>query len=177
MCFIKQCLFTEEGFCDLELNVSTLHGNYSWEETVVGDNSSSMCQFGPEDGVDLSQGFVQRECLGPHMWADYYGGYCITEVTAKIRELGNVSINFIFHMINKLLLSFQQYYYACVTMQRTLATAEDVADVVGQLNDIFSATSPQDQSEGNLEVVLTIFFGAAELSNNVSYTETVRCFF
>ncbi|CAI8021725.1 Fibrillin-2 [Geodia barretti] len=140
---------SKEGFCDLELNVSTLHGNYSWEETVVGDNSSSTCQFGPEDGVDLSQGFVQRECLGPHIWADYYGGYCITEVTAKIRELGN----------------------------RTLATAEDVADVVGQLNDIFSATSPQDQSEGNLEVVLTIFFGAAELSNNVSYTETVRCFF
>ena len=141
----------------------------------MGDNSSSTCQFGPEDGVDLSQGFVQRECLGPHIWADYYGGYCITEVTAKIRELGNVSFHFI--LINCPLASSNTTYYTCVTIQRTLATAEDVADVVGQLNDIFSATSPQDQSEGNLEVVLTIFFGAAELSNNVSYTETVRCFF
>ena len=77
----------------------------------MGDNSSSTCQFGPEDGVDLSQGFVQRECLGPHIWADYYGGYCITEVTAKIRELGNVS----FHFILKLPISFQQYYvlYLC----------------------------------------------------------------
>ena len=62
-----------------------------------------------------------------------------------------------------------------VLMQRTLVTAEDVADVVGQLNAVFSDTSPQDQSEGNLEVVLNIFFVAADLANNVSYTETVRC--
>ena len=58
----------------------------------MGDNSSSPCQFGPEDGVDPSKGFVQRECLEPHKWAEYYGGYCITEVTSKIRALGNVSI-------------------------------------------------------------------------------------
>ena len=57
----------------------------------------------------------------------------------------------------------------------TLTTAEDVADVVGQLNDIFSGgTSAQDESESNLEVVFTVFTEAAALAVNVSYTEDVR---
>ena len=60
-------------------------------------------------------------------------------------------------------------------IQVTLATAEDVANVVGQLNTIFSGgTSAQDQSEGNLGVVLGVFSGAADLAENVSYTEDVR---
>ena len=50
-----------------------------------------------------------------------------------------------------------------------------MADVVDQLNTIFSgATSAQDQSEGNLEVVRDIFVGAAELAENVTFTEEVR---
>ena len=153
-----------DGFCDLEVNISTLHGNYTWAETVVSQNSSSDCQFGPEDDVDPNMAAVTRNCQGPHDWAEYYGGDCITEVTAKIRALGNVSVCL---KSNVLLI--------CSTNQRTLASAEDVADVVGQLNTIFSeGTSTQDQSEGNLMVVLTIFSGAADLAENVSYTETVN---
>lgn len=49
-----------------------------------------------------------------------------------------------------------------------------MADVVGQLSNIFVSTSAQDENEGNVEVVLTIFSGAADLAENVSYTETVR---
>lgn len=79
------------------MNISTIHGNYTWSETVVGENSTSDCQFGPEDGVDIEMAGVTRECHGPHMWEEYYGGYCITEVTAKFRALGNVSVKELHH--------------------------------------------------------------------------------
>ena len=85
---------SEDGFCNMEVNVTTLHGKYTWNETFVHKNSSLPCQFGGEDGVDPSMAFVTRKCTGHHEWAEYYGEYCITEVTAKIRELGNVSIVF-----------------------------------------------------------------------------------
>ena len=73
------------------MDVYTTHGNYTWKETAVGQNSSSTCQFGPEDNVDKTMARVTRMCAGPHDWLDYYGGYCITEVTWKIRLLANVS--------------------------------------------------------------------------------------
>ena len=45
---------------------------------------------------------------------------------------------------------------------------------MGELNNIFSGgTSAQDQSEGNLAVVLKVFDGAANLAENVSYTKNV----
>ena len=45
---------------------------------------------------------------------------------------------------------------------------------MGDLNNIFSGgTSAQDQSEGNLAVVLKVFDGAANLAENVSYTKNV----
>ena len=69
--------------------MTTLHGTYTWMETEVDKNSTAVCQFGKED--DSSVGVVTRKCVGPHEWAMYYGGYCRTEVTAKIRQLGNVS--------------------------------------------------------------------------------------
>ena len=81
----------ETGFCDLELDVFTIHGNYTWKETAAGENYSSVCQFGPEDDVIEAMAMVTRMCAGPHNWLDYYGGYCITEVTWKIRQLANVS--------------------------------------------------------------------------------------
>ena len=87
----KFLTLTESGFCDLEPDVYTIHGNYTWKETAVGQNSSSVCQFGPEDNVDKAMARVSRMCAGPHDWLDYYGGYCITEVTWRIRLLANVS--------------------------------------------------------------------------------------
>ena len=78
------------GFCDHISNESTLHGNYTWTETEVGKNSSSKCEFGPEAGIEESMAVVTRPCVGPHNWADYYGGYCITEVTSIFQMLGNV---------------------------------------------------------------------------------------
>ena len=49
-----------------------------------------------------------------------------------------------------------------------------MAEVVGELNTIFSGgTSAQDQSDGNLAVVEKVFDGAANLAQNVSYTENV----
>ena len=49
-----------------------------------------------------------------------------------------------------------------------------MAEVVGELNTIFSGgTSAQDQNEGNLAVVEKVFDGAANLAQNVSYTENV----
>ena len=79
------------GFCDIELQVETAHGTYTWEETEVGQNSSSPCEFGPETGVEESMARVTRECGEPLVWKEYYGGYCITEITHRIRLLGNVS--------------------------------------------------------------------------------------
>ena len=49
-----------------------------------------------------------------------------------------------------------------------------MANVVGELNNIFSeGTSAQDQSEANLNVVRSIFTGAANLSDSVSFPEDV----
>lgn len=67
--------------------------------------------------------------------------------------------------------------YMCLTC--CYISAENVGDVVGELNNIFSAgTSAQDQSEDNLGIVQNVFSGAAELavsgnfsvSKDVSYT-------
>ena len=83
--------FTDKGFCDLEVDVHTLHGMYTWIETAMGHNASSECRFGPEDDIGVNvTAMVTRMCSGPHQWTDYYGGYCITEVTFRIRMLGNV---------------------------------------------------------------------------------------
>ena len=61
--------------------------------------------------------------------------------------------------------------------QITLATVGAVAEAFGQLNTIFSnGTTAQDQSEGNLAVVQRVFDGAANLSQNVSYTKNVSFF-
>ena len=53
-------------------------------------------------------------------------------------------------------------------------TAENVGELVGDLNAIFSGgTSAQDQNEENLQVVEKVFVGAGDLAENVSYTEEV----
>ena len=79
------------GFCNRELNDKTIHGTYTWEEREVGKSSSSTCEFGPETGVEEGMGEVTRLCREPLMWETYYGGYCITEVTYRIRQIGEVS--------------------------------------------------------------------------------------
>lgn len=67
----------------------------------MGDNSSSVCQYEPEDGIDINgTAVVTRLCSGSGQWSDYYGGYCITEVTYRIRLLANVSD--IIHVIKML---------------------------------------------------------------------------
>ena len=66
----------------------TPHGNYTWKETEAGRNFSTPCVFGPEDGVDMA--VATRRCAGPHEWEEYYGGYCVTELTARLRMLTNV---------------------------------------------------------------------------------------
>ena len=71
--------------------MNTPHGTYTWQETKVGQNSSSGCKYGAEAGVNASMAMVTRECGGPYQWLDYYGGYCITEITHRIQQLKNVS--------------------------------------------------------------------------------------
>lgn len=72
------------------MNEETPHGNYTWRETEAESNFSSPCVFGAEDGVDESMAVATRRCAGPHEWEMYYGGYCITEITFRLRGLANV---------------------------------------------------------------------------------------
>lgn len=85
------CSLQDQGFCDMESEVKTLHGNYTWNETEVGQNSSSPCEIGEETGIEDGMGRVTRECKEPLMWEEYYGGYCTTEITHRLRILANVS--------------------------------------------------------------------------------------
>ena len=98
---MKQYNFdTVNGFCNREVDDKTIHGTYTWEETEVGQNSSSICEFGAEVGVEEGMGKVTRLCLAPLMWETYYGSYCITEVSYKIRLIGQVSRSVFIEMKN-----------------------------------------------------------------------------
>jgi len=73
------------------------------------------------------------------------------------------------------------YTFNYISVQVNI-TAENVGNVVGELNSLVSeGTSAQDQSEGNLAVVQNVFSGAADLAGNISYSEGVsgpfQCFY
>ena len=69
--------------------MDTPHGVYNWSETVVGQNDSQLCEFNSTS----EGGMATRQCEGPGIWREYYGGECITRNTFLIQMLGEVRID------------------------------------------------------------------------------------
>ena len=77
-------------------SAETAAGNTEWDETVVGESSSSDCPYGP-DGVE-----ALRNCfLSPNdgvIWGEVQDGGCFT-ATNFLQTLSNVSI-YIYYYID-----------------------------------------------------------------------------
>ena len=78
------------GFCNYEQAIETLHGDYNWTESTVGDTDVQPCFH----GANIQSGMARRNCTAPQMWADYNGDECITTNTFRLQQLGNVRCDF-----------------------------------------------------------------------------------
>ena len=93
------------------MEINTPHGNYSWMETIAGENATLECFYEPTREAG-AEGRATRRCSGPRMWLDYYGGECITIITFRFRQLANVrylriasfNTDIVIHVIKKIIL-------------------------------------------------------------------------
>jgi hypothetical protein len=77
--------FSDDGFCNRE-NEKTDHGRYTWSETQVGETDKQICVNGPKDEYD-PDGRASRYCKGHLDWMTYSGAECVSDATARLRQL------------------------------------------------------------------------------------------
>ena len=75
-------VFSDAGFCDFEIQ-DTPHGEYHWNETLVGRTDKQQCFY----GSNSEGGMATRECGNHDMWMDYTSTDCITRVQHNLNNL------------------------------------------------------------------------------------------
>ena len=96
---------SDYGFCDRELE-NTDHGEYTWNETYVGNTDQQKCVFGPKDGFPEIV-FATRACIHHEQWMEYDSTACLSERTYRLRRLSKVNrdivyiftVHYIFHCV------------------------------------------------------------------------------
>ena len=90
---LRIIMFAGSGFCNFDITNDNDLGEYSWNETPIGDFAPPIsCTFGGFNGMESTATRLCSESLqdweGPNL------DMCFTEVTSNIQLIGEVSFTY-----------------------------------------------------------------------------------